>query len=515
MLDSASGSRSQLGVPEAKRLGSHTATEVDDAESNRLNSEQHIPLVILPFREVERKRGDPALGEQFGIVDDSRATADIDRSLRRGVVRRDQHSRISLDFLALARSAVGGNPDGAVALLVQPLDHAASRGAVGTDCGEVDEGHSAKYSECMSSQILWRTPLTGDRDGAKPEDEAQGRVERQIPYRVTGPRHYFRNCDSREREARHDQSADGTRQEHRSDTVHADPDQSRSHQARAIQVEQADDDESHSNQKGRGDRDCQNRAGERVPAEHGILKRSSRRRRKGETEGPHQVQGSNKDQGDRNDQSTDHTGLNVHGHTVSHVQFDYAARMALRRSDRLTREKWADAALLLLAQEGVGAVTIERVSSSLAVTKGSAYHHFSSRNELVEAALGRWEERATHAIIVELSQIEAPRNRLRAILAVTVGQNREPLSEYLVISSTDALAAPFIERVTAARLQFLEAIYLDFGLTNSQAALWAIDCYSGYLGVQTLRETTQDGQVLNQLGDEYLGHLLTRLTPSR
>ena len=163
----------------------------------------------------------------------------------------------------------------------------------------------------------------------------------------------------------------------------------------------------------------------------------------------------------------------------------------------------------------MGAVTVERVSGGLGVTKGSAYHHFSSRNDLVEAALARWEERATQAIIVELSRIEAPRARLRAILAVTVGQNRGPIGEYLVISSTDALAAPFIQRVTAARLQFLETIYLDFGLSRTQAALWALDCYSGYLGVLTLRETRPDEKMLDRLGDRYFDHLLTRLTPPR
>ena len=42
----------------------------------------------------------------------------------------------------------------------------------------------------------------------------------------------------------------------------------------------------------------------------------------------------------------------------------------------VTRREWLDAGLELLADEGAPAVTIERLTGKLGVTKGSYYHHF-------------------------------------------------------------------------------------------------------------------------------------------
>src|SRR5690606_7033358 len=61
------------------------------------------------------------------------------------------------------------------------------------------------------------------------------------------------------------------------------------------------------------------------------------------------------------------------------------------RGARLSAADWAQAALDVIAEQGVSAVAVEPLARRLGVTKGSFYWHFPSRDALLQAALERWE----------------------------------------------------------------------------------------------------------------------------
>ena len=61
------------------------------------------------------------------------------------------------------------------------------------------------------------------------------------------------------------------------------------------------------------------------------------------------------------------------------------------RNQRLSADDWAQAALDMIAEQGVGSVAVEPLARRLGVTKGSFYWHFPSRDALLQAALERWE----------------------------------------------------------------------------------------------------------------------------
>ena len=63
----------------------------------------------------------------------------------------------------------------------------------------------------------------------------------------------------------------------------------------------------------------------------------------------------------------------------------------MRLVKRLSREDWERAALEAMADAGVAAVAVEPLARRLGVTKGSFYGFFANRDELIEAALSRWE----------------------------------------------------------------------------------------------------------------------------
>ena len=58
-----------------------------------------------------------------------------------------------------------------------------------------------------------------------------------------------------------------------------------------------------------------------------------------------------------------------------------------------TREKLLGAALQLVWEEGVGSASVDEICAKAQVRKGSFYHFFKSKAELVMAALeAHWEE---------------------------------------------------------------------------------------------------------------------------
>src|SRR5260370_42408995 len=86
------------------------------------------------------------------------------------------------------------------------------------------------------------------------------------------------------------------------------------------------------------------------------------------------------------------------------------------RERRLSPDDWARAALGAIARGGVGAVAVETVAAELGATKGSFYWHFKNRDALIQAALDRWEQRSTEAVIEELEREPDPAKRLQKIL---------------------------------------------------------------------------------------------------
>ena len=92
------------------------------------------------------------------------------------------------------------------------------------------------------------------------------------------------------------------------------------------------------------------------------------------------------------------------------------------RKGRLSAEDWAQAALDLIAEQGVAAVAVEPLARRLGVTKGSFYWHFPSRDALLQAALERWESVEQEAVFGTLEAIPDPRERLRD--AVPAGRAR-------------------------------------------------------------------------------------------
>ena len=157
------------------------------------------------------------------------------------------------------------------------------------------------------------------------------------------------------------------------------------------------------------------------------------------------------------------------------------------RTPTLTAQDWAEAALQLTAERGLHGLTIDALADRLDVTKGSFYWHFQSRSELLEAALTRWEHRATEETMRGLEAIEDPRRRLEVMLEAA---SQAPRSRSLYAALAEAVAEPLVaaalQRVASVRIQYLENCYLQLGLSPVRARTHAVLAYAAYRGLLQL-----------------------------
>lgn len=157
---------------------------------------------------------------------------------------------------------------------------------------------------------------------------------------------------------------------------------------------------------------------------------------------------------------------------------------------RLSREDWASAALFEIGRVGALAPSVEKLAEALAVTKGSFYWHFNSRDELVQAALELWEKVATERIIAELATIKDPRQRLRGLLDQIFREPKHLAVEAVILAcADDARFGRFIRRVSRRRLQYVLDTYQESGFSKPDAEHWGLLTYSAFVGALHVMRT--------------------------
>jgi len=184
------------------------------------------------------------------------------------------------------------------------------------------------------------------------------------------------------------------------------------------------------------------------------------------------------------------------------------------RGRALTAGEWTDAALWSM-REGVDGVAVESVARSLGVTKGSFYWHFKDRGALVTAALERWEELATRAVIEELKGVADPRDRLRRLFASSILSEESYLAIEMAIAAAadDAIVAPIVGRVSRQRLSFIVGAYREMGFESAPAQTRAILAYSAFLGVLHVLRNTPEALPSRAAKKAYVQHIVETLVP--
>lgn len=191
------------------------------------------------------------------------------------------------------------------------------------------------------------------------------------------------------------------------------------------------------------------------------------------------------------------------------------ARPAPVRAARLSADDWAQAALDLVAEQGVAAVAVEPLARRLGVTKGSFYWHFPSRDALLQAALERWEGIEQVSVFGSLEAVPDPRERLRALFLLVAHEVTPHIIYSELLKALDHPAVqPVINRVSQRRLDYLIASFRQAGLARTEAQHRARLAYSAYLGFLQLALQLQQPRLQYEEFEAYVEHVISTLIPS-
>ncbi|MEU9122244.1 helix-turn-helix domain-containing protein [Streptomyces sp. NPDC048506] len=201
---------------------------------------------------------------------------------------------------------------------------------------------------------------------------------------------------------------------------------------------------------------------------------------------------------------------------------DMARQRAKAPSDngtrqRLTAQDWADAALVAIGEGGLAAVAVEPLAARLGTTKGSFYWHFANRDALIEAALERWEELRTEAVITEVEAEPDPAERLRRLLTKATDRSaRDTLEVSLLATAAQPKVAAALARVTERRIGYLASVFTELGFDEDEARRRGLLAYTAYLGHTQLGHAVPHSLPTGAARDRYLdGVIDALLRPAR
>ncbi len=157
---------------------------------------------------------------------------------------------------------------------------------------------------------------------------------------------------------------------------------------------------------------------------------------------------------------------------------------------KVTREGWIACAKVVLIEEGIGAVKVDRLAKRLGVTRGGFYYHFGNHHDLLETLLETWrkENRFTP---VEL-ELSSPGHALATIERICDNVIHErgfdpqfdmAIREWARVSEP---VAAVVHKVDDARTEDLRKVFAGLGYDDEEAYIRARVFYTHQIGHYTI-----------------------------
>lgn len=138
---------------------------------------------------------------------------------------------------------------------------------------------------------------------------------------------------------------------------------------------------------------------------------------------------------------------------------------------RLSRRDWVDAALDVLTESGISGVTIDRLAELLGVTRGSFYHHFGGREDLLKTMLKYWEENYTTRLREDVDSLRLPpADTLLALIRMIRHRHAASYDVWFrAWALRDPMAQKTVKRVDKLRLDFIRQQFEGIGFKGVDA----------------------------------------------
>lgn len=150
---------------------------------------------------------------------------------------------------------------------------------------------------------------------------------------------------------------------------------------------------------------------------------------------------------------------------------------------RTPRDAWVGAALRALGHGGPDAVRVEALATSLGVSKGGFYWHFSDRQALLDEMLDTWEEAGTDDVIARIESLPGDaRQKLQQLFWLA------PKADFAVElalrdwSRRDKDVAMRLRRVDNRRMEWLRSLFGQFCPEEDDVAARSMLAYSLLIG---------------------------------
>jgi AcrR family transcriptional regulator len=184
------------------------------------------------------------------------------------------------------------------------------------------------------------------------------------------------------------------------------------------------------------------------------------------------------------------------------------------RTPKASKERWATEALRAYSEGGLTAVRVEPIARRLGVTKGSFYWHFQAGEELISAALERWEQQGTAVVMAQAEAITDPLERVQSLFELAFSlRGASGLLVQLAADKDHPLVHPVLERVTRWRIAFIAEQFRALGLPPETAEQRALLCYSLYVGTFAVQAAAPDALPTGEQRSRYIAHLVRTLVP--
>lgn len=158
---------------------------------------------------------------------------------------------------------------------------------------------------------------------------------------------------------------------------------------------------------------------------------------------------------------------------------------------QLDPERWIDAAIDVLAREGVAGLRVEVLAKYCGVTKGSFYWHFKDKQGLLDALLDHWKSGRIRDI-EKITSVTPGKERDQLHYAIEVygaSRNRKGMLIELAVrdwARHDAQAAAVVELVDLYRLECTRKLFVATGMSDAEAKSRSLLLYACVFGLSLM-----------------------------
>ncbi|MDP3540338.1 MAG: TetR/AcrR family transcriptional regulator [Azonexus sp.] len=167
---------------------------------------------------------------------------------------------------------------------------------------------------------------------------------------------------------------------------------------------------------------------------------------------------------------------------------------------QLDPERWIEAAIEVLARDGVSGLRVELLAKRCGVTKGSFYWHFKDRQALIDAVLEFWKEGRIRDIEKTTAVLPGKeRDQLHYLIEVYgASRNRKGMAIELAVrdwARHDAQAAAIVESVDLYRLECTQKLFVTAGMSDAEAKSRSLLLYACVFGLSLMHYTHFDNDL--------------------